>query len=306
VSLSDIQKLIGEAGETATKLAVLTPGHLPLALTQALLARRGTVVEHARFQELAKSLGLEEYLGEEPRAEVPEPRRRLLPSAQQLDEIMRRGRSWLDWGVPSLALRFYRQALGLKPEFAPARVGIGRSLLALGLTDDAESAFDELLLTHPDDVDARLGKAAVLGARGKVTEEIRLYRALLDEEKNRTDVRAHLVAALVAEGKWTEARREIETMVRETPEDPRVRFLHAAALIKTGGAAAGEKERAKARSLGLTYEQETALSEHLGLPKPERSVASEAAAPTPLAPAENVRISPRKPAGRVRKQRKAK
>jgi len=311
VSLADVQKLVTEAGETAQRLAVLTPGHLPLALTQAILERRGTVVEHARFQELARGLGLEEYLGEEPRPTLETPRRRLLPSAQQLDEIMRRGRSWLDWGVPSLALRFFRQALSLKPEFTPARIGIGRSLLALGLTDDADRAFGEVLAVHPEDVEARIGEAAVLGAKGRVDEEISLYRKLLDEAPDRADVRANLVAALVAENNWSVAKGEIETMVRATPEDPKVRFLRAAALLKTGHAAEGEKERSQSRLLGLTFEQECALSDHLSLPRPERPPEVPGAAPPPTPAAPVARPKPiRKPAKRAAKtparQRKAK
>ncbi|MCI4361093.1 MAG: tetratricopeptide repeat protein [Thermoplasmata archaeon] len=268
VSLATIQSLRKEVGDQPARLVVLTPGRLPLALGAEVLREHGTLVEAARFQELVRGLGLGSYLGEEPRPDRPPPSTRLLPSAQQLDEIMRRARTWLDWGVPALALRFFRQAAGLKPEFAPARVGIGRSLLALGLTEDAERAFNEVLAIHPNEIDARLGKAAVLGARGHVRQEIEAYRTLLKEDPGRVEVRTHLLAALISQGEWAHARDEVKTMLSSAPEDPQLRFLLGVTLEKSGSARAGTEEKERARHLGLDPDRERALCEHLGLPAP--------------------------------------
>jgi tetratricopeptide (TPR) repeat protein len=194
---------------------------------------------------------------------------------------MHRARIWLEWGVPALALRFYRQAIDLKPEFGPAKAGLGRALLALGLTDEADREFDEILRAHPQDVEARLGKAAVLGARSMPKEEVALYRKLLEEDTARSEVRAHLVAALVDLGDWRSARVEIEAMLARTPEDPQLRFLHGVALAQTGEVALGAADRDEARRLGLTYDREVALCQHLGLPPPPRPSAAEAAPPAP-------------------------
>jgi len=286
VSLDAARRLLGEGESGAARLVVLTPGHLPL-LIEAELAKRGaTLVEGSRFSELVRQLGLGTLLGEEPRA-PPSEKRRLLPSAQQLDDVMQRGRTWLGWGVPALALRFYRQASTLKPEFAPAKVGVGRALLALGLADDADRTFSEVLATHPDDLDARLGHAAVLGAKSEPTREVEVYRQLLAEDDARTEVRAHLVAALVDLGDWRSARVEIEAMLARTPEEAQLRFLHAVSLSRTGEARLGDEERAEARRLGLAYDRELALCEHLGLPAPPKPAASEAAirpSPAPATP----------------------
>ena len=268
VSLKTVQHLQHEVRDHPMKLAILTPGHLPLALTREVAVRRGSVVDAGRFAELVRGLGLGSYLGDEPRAPPTDNRTRLLPSAQQLDAIMHRARSWLDWGVPALALRFYRQAATLKPEFTPARIGIGRALLALGLVDDAERSFQEVLALSPDHLEARLGLAGVLGARGQIDSEIAAYHGLLRVEPARLEIRAHLVAALIADNRWTDARTEIETMLQATPEDPQIRFLHAASLWKTGAAEEGDRERDRARTLGLPFPRERALAEHLGLPAP--------------------------------------
>ena len=270
VSLDTIRHLLEEGDRLPPHFVVFTPGHLPLAISHDVVRRGGTLVEGARFSELARQLGLGAHLGQEPRPPSPREARRLLPSAQQLDEIHQRARTWLEWGVPALALRFYRQAAELKPEFLPAKNGIGRSLLALGLVADADRMFDEILTTHPDDLEARIGKAAVLGARSEPQKEVEVYRVLLAEDDARTEVRAHLVAALIDLGDWSGARTEIESLLTRTPEDPQLRFLHAVALSSTGAPALGEEERIEARRLGLSYERELALCRHLHLPDPPR------------------------------------
>lgn len=270
VSLDTIRHLFEEGDRLPPHFVVLTPGHLPLAISQDVVRRGGTLIEGARFAELARQLGLGAYLGEEPRATAGRASRRLLPSAQQLDDIYQRARTWLDWGVPALALRFYRQASELKPEFRPAKNGIGRSLLALGLVADADRTFDEVLATHPDDLEARMGKAAVLGAKAEPQKEVEMYRTLLAEDDARTEVRAHLVAALIDLADWQGARTEIEALLSRTPEDPQLRFLHGVALSSTGAAPLGDEERVEARRLGLTYERELALCRHLHLPEPPK------------------------------------
>jgi thioredoxin-like negative regulator of GroEL len=267
VSLETVRRFFGEGDEIPVHLVVLTPGRLPLAIGEEVVRRGGTVVESNRFGELARQLGLETFLGQEPRPASARPRR-LLPSAQQLDQVMSRARTWLDWGVPALALRFYRQASTLKPEYVPARIGLGRALLGLGLVDDAERTFLDVLVNRPDAVEARLGLAASYGARARPQDEIEVYRLLLAEDQARLEVRAHLVAALVDLNDWAGARIEIEALLARTPEDAQLRFLLGAAKSKLGLEKEGARELAEARALGLPFERETILSQHLGLPPP--------------------------------------
>jgi tetratricopeptide (TPR) repeat protein len=306
VSLETIRQLLGDQGSVLVRLVVLTPGHLPLAFSQEIVSHGGTTVEGARFAELARQLGLETFLGEEPRA-PPKESRRLLPSAQRLDGILHRARTWLDWGVPALALRFYRQAVDLKPGFLPAKVGVARSLLGLGLVDDADRMFDEVLAVRPEDVEARLGKGAVLGARARPKDEVAVYRKLLAEDDTRNEVHAHLLAALVDLGDWPGAKTEIEALLAKTPEEPQLRFLHSVALSRTGDRAKGEEERQEARRLGLSFESETALCKHLGIPPPEPPVPPETpvSVAAPAAPKKRAPPQKRRP-GAARKAPKAK
>ncbi|MCI4318792.1 MAG: tetratricopeptide repeat protein [Thermoplasmata archaeon] len=313
VSLEEVGRMFQEVGSSPAHLVVLSPARLPLAIGADVVQKGGTLVEGQRFLELARGLGLEIYLGEEPRAAVPRDRGRLLPSAQQLDLVMERASDWMNWGVPALALRFYRQALQLKPEFTPAQAGMGRSLLALGLREDADRTFDEILAAHPGDVDARLGKASVLGARGDVAGEVRVYRSLLSERDDQPTVRAHLLAALLTEKQWSAARDEVRTMLRSAPDDPSLRFLLGVATALGGNESVGEREKQAARALGLTWEREKALLDHLGLPAPPPPVPGSEPPPRPRRPGRRserrsstrrkAAPKPKQPAKRARKRK---
>jgi tetratricopeptide (TPR) repeat protein len=268
VSLAFVQRIAGEAGHPARRLVVLSNGRLPLALSQEVLRREATLVEAGRFQELVRGLGLGAYLGESPRPPPAPGSARMLPSVQQLEEVMTRARTWATWGVPALALRFYRQAAAMKPEFLPARIGAATSLLNLGLPDEADRACEEILAAEPTSVDARLLRASILGRRGDTDKEKSSYRALLAEHPESVGVRSHLLAALLAETNWKEARPEVEHLIAGNPEDPALRYLHGAILGHLGERAAADAERSRALALGLPIDQERALAAQLGLPEP--------------------------------------
>ncbi len=303
VSLTTIERLLDEPAGRAGKLALLTPGRLPLALADAARAGRASVVDHERFRELLRGLDLAEWIGEEPRAPHDVPGPRLLPSARHLDAVVARARTWLDWGVPALALRFYRQALATKPDFGPARVGIGRSLVGLGLLEDARAEFDAVLRDHPGDLEARIGLAQLDAAAGNPSGEMARFREILEERPDRDDVRAQLIAAEVDAGSWSSARGDLELLLLRTPEDPRLRFLLSAVLGHLGETNSADRERDRARGLGLSEAEENALCAHLGLPPPAPDVARRAP-PVPALRPEAAGAPPDRPPAKPRRSRK--
>src|SRR5579863_5175059 len=54
LSLEHVRRLFAEVPETPSKVVVLTPDRLPLALGTEIVRSGGTLVEGARFTELAK------------------------------------------------------------------------------------------------------------------------------------------------------------------------------------------------------------------------------------------------------------
>jgi tetratricopeptide (TPR) repeat protein len=267
LSLAGAERWVAEAPGGPRRLVVFARQHLPPAISTELAHRHVTLVEGPRFGELCRSLGLGAYLGDEPRPE-PASRTRLLPSAHLLDALMTRGRTWAEWGVPALALRFFRQAHDLKPGFLPARIGIANAFLRMGLVPEAETAFREIRRADPSNLDARIGEAAVQGALGHPDLEVRGLEALVREQPEDLALRTHLLAALLDHHHWEAARRELATMLERLPDDPRLRFLHAATFLKSGATKEGEAERDRARAIGLSIEDERQLSIHLGLPPP--------------------------------------
>ncbi|MHB8352413.1 MAG: tetratricopeptide repeat protein [Thermoplasmata archaeon] len=279
ISLATIRRMIEEA-PGGRHLVVFCRERLPLALTGELQQAGATSVEGSRFAELLRMLGLGTYIGEAPRAR-PEEKLRLLPSALFLEELMTRARTWQEWGVPALALRFYRQAAALKDGFLPARVGTAHALMALGLLPEAAAELAEVLTADPDSIEARLARAGLLGLEGHPDRELEEYRALLEVHPGDLTIRAHRVAALIDHKHWETARGELAIMLRAVPEDPRLRFLHAAALEHTGASREAASERLRARSLGLPPERERELARDLGLPEPVFPDPPKAAPATP-------------------------
>jgi tetratricopeptide (TPR) repeat protein len=290
------ETILHETPHGARHLVVFSPLPLSPSTSTSLTKAGATVIEGPRFAELARSLGLGSFVGESPPAPVVSDRAPRLPSAELLDTILSRARSWNERGVPALALRFYRHAVELKPEFLPARNGSAGALLGLGLVPEARRGFEEVLRFDPENLEARLGLASVKSAEGDIDAELADYERLLLEDPDRTVVRASLVAALLEYRRWDHARREIHEMLRRVPDDAQLRFLSGIALTRMGDKGAGEVERSAARRLGLPFERERVLCEQFGLPapKPPPTAPEPRAAPKRSAPARRPRTASRR------------
>ncbi|MDE1820370.1 MAG: tetratricopeptide repeat protein [Euryarchaeota archaeon] len=249
-----IKKLVASMGEDMSRLVVLSLGPLPPD-SMALFEQAGSsVVAGDRFQRLLEGLELSGYgdlSGPSPpvREETP---RRVLPTADRLDQLMERGRLWMGWDVPAIALRFFDEATRLKPEFAPALLGRGMALIALGAADSAESSFERVLSQSPGDEEARVGLARVTGLRGDPEGEVDELLALLKENPGRSRVRAHLLAALAPLGRWKEMRSHVDEFLRVVPQDPYLHALNALCLERLSDKDGAVRERRAAEVLGMT------------------------------------------------------
>ncbi len=236
-------------------LVVLSSLALPAEAVKALESAGVTLVAGERFQRLLESLDLATG-GPPSSSSAPSgAQRRALPTADLLDSTMDRARVWMEWGVPAIALRFFRRAAQLKPEYLPALRGIAHAYLALGFPEDAEQAFQQVLALHPGDWEAKVGRARVHGLRGDHAREIRMLRELHREAPEVVLIRAHLVAALIDAGRWAEARPHLEALCALAPEDPLLHALLSRVLEHVGDAEGARREAQAAEERGMTPEE---------------------------------------------------
>ena len=259
--LAHLRTLLARAREEGDSLVVLSPAPLTGPGRELLAQERVPEVTGERYRLLIVNLGL---APEETGALPPG----VLPTAHQLDEIMARARHWDSWGLPALGLRFYEQALRLKPGYTPAMVGAGDALAALGQPDRAEGFFARALQAHPDLWNARLGLARLEAARGHPQRALKGIRDLWNAHPGEPVVRAHLVEALCGLGEWKEALPHVTDLVRASPADP---YLHAVLSLCLGGR--GERkealrERDLANRLGMTEELWSSLRQSMPAPVP--------------------------------------
>lgn len=261
-----VKRLLDSGSSDLSRLVVLALLPLEPASVKALEEAGASVVAGERFHRLLEGLELNGFVeGSTVRssAGAAGEERRVLPTAERLDQTMERARLWMGWGVPAIALRFFEEATRLKPEFAPAWVGRGSALLALGATEEAEHAFEEALGHAPGNEEARVGLARVTGVRGDPQGELDELKSLLKGEGPHDKVRAHLLAAMVEQGRWKEAVPHVEYFLEIAPQEPYFHALSSAFAERMGDKEGAARERRAADALGIKPEEWNALREQL-------------------------------------------
>lgn len=260
-----VKRLVSSMGEDLSRLVVL--GLLPLAPSsvEALEDAGASVVSGDRFHRLLEGLELTGY--GEPSAPLPKAEenadRRVLPTADRLDQLMERGRTWMGWEVPAIALRFFDEAARMKPEYVPALLGAGGALVSLGAADAAESTFERVLSQSPGHLEARIGLARVTGLRGDLDGEVDELSALLKEAPGSTNTRAHLMAALVPLGRWKDLLSQVEAFLQVAPEEPYFHALGSVCFEQLKDKESALRERRAAEVLGMTPQMWSDLRENL-------------------------------------------
>ncbi len=256
-----LRTLFDRAREEGEALVVLSPAPLPPADHDFLVEQKVAEVTGERYRLLLVNLGLDP--GEQ---EAPAPG--VLPTAFQLDEQMARARHWEAWGLPALALRFYEQALRLKPGFTPAMVGAGNALAGFGQWDRAEGLFTQALSVSPALWSARLGLARVQAGRGHPRRALGMIQELWEVHPGEPVVQAHLVETLCALGDWKEALPHVQALVKASPTDPYLHALLSLCLAGRGAREEAQRERELADRLGMTEELWSGLRRSLPRPAP--------------------------------------
>ena len=126
----------------------------------------------------------------------------------------------------------FNAALELSAGFRPARLGLARLCIDLGLHADALGHADRLLKTDRRDAEAWSARGSALHGLGRFDAAIEALREALKITPDYAAARDNLIACFVRDDRPEDALREIEASTRHAPLSTAMRCSQAAALMQ--------------------------------------------------------------------------
>ena len=108
------------------------------------------------------------------------------------------------------AVRIFREALRLKPNFEIAWVNLGNAYIAQDRLDQALEAFNNALAVNPRSILALSNRGAVLYHKGRIGEAVEFVKLALSIDPTHTTARSNLIEMLIACGDLSQALEVIE------------------------------------------------------------------------------------------------
>ncbi len=108
----------------------------------------------------------------------------------------------------------WRELAERHPTLAPAHAQLGAALEEAGRVQEAAAAYGKATEIQPDYFDARLGLGRSLSAVGAYGAAVPVFRELLQDHSSETYLRPLLIKALYESGSFDVAREEIEECAR--------------------------------------------------------------------------------------------
>ncbi len=144
-------------------------------------------------------------------------------------------------GDPRAAIRLYRQALSVKPDYADAHNNLGVALAETGDRQAAAREYREVLRIRPEHVEAHGNLANLLLAEGRLEEAAWHLFEAVRLRPNSVGDRISLADALLRLGRTGEAIAQLEQALEIAPGSPAARraLERARALQRPGGAPPG-------------------------------------------------------------------
>jgi tetratricopeptide (TPR) repeat protein len=116
------------------------------------------------------------------------------------------------------ALKQYRQALRLDPDYAEAHNGLGTVLTRQGRLPDAIGQYEQALHVRPDSADAHYNLGVALERAGLMQEAIEHWEQTLRLDPDDAEAHNNLGAALTVQGKIQEAIGQYQQALRVKPD----------------------------------------------------------------------------------------
>jgi len=145
-----------------------------------------------------------------------------------------RARAAFEAGDVDLAARHWGEAWDVRPDFAPAAVGLGRVAASRGNAREAERRFRAAIAADPLSADARANLGALLLRERDYDAGIEETRRAIELDPTLAQARFNLAVALVREGRLDEARDQFDRYALDVPGDARGWAVLARALESAG------------------------------------------------------------------------
>ncbi len=118
------------------------------------------------------------------------------------------------------AVRCFRRAVELKPDFVAALRNLGRTLIELGAAREAESVLRDLVRLHPDFAAAQADLGLAIHLQGRTRESIELLEKAAAKAPRDPDLLFNLAAVHQAQGDTATAVRYLRRLIEANPAHP--------------------------------------------------------------------------------------
>jgi tetratricopeptide (TPR) repeat protein len=138
-------------------------------------------------------------------------------------------------GRPDEAIKHYKEALRLNPDYEPANINLGLALLSQGKFDECIDYYQEVLRVNPGYARVHNNLGAVLWRLGKIEKATVHFRKAVLLKPDYAEAHNSLGAALIFKGEIEKAIAHLQKALRLNPD-------YALAKINLGKALAAQKK----------------------------------------------------------------
>ena len=149
-------------------------------------------------------------------------------------ELNNKGKSLLSLGLKEEAVSCFLEALRINPDDDEAHNNLGDAYKAQGKLDEAINEYWEALRIDPDDFRAHYSLAIIYQDQGKLDEAVREHQGVLRAFANYSWAHVDMGNVYETQGKLDEAVREYREALRIDPNDVRAHFMLGVAYESQG------------------------------------------------------------------------
>ncbi len=132
------------------------------------------------------------------------------------------------------AVRFYSNAVAVRPRSSFALNNLGTALHNGGRLEEAIATFQRAIQIQPDNVSARISLGAAWIDQGDIAKAKAVFREAKELKSNECSIHTDIAQIFASRGDWEPAIAELRDGVRHEPDSAVIRECLGAALLETG------------------------------------------------------------------------